>query len=118
MMPAQPSGTGEYRAPVECPQVVGEDVECIVSGRTITLRDDIAGSMVQLQLRSFDFVARNGRTLRFCSCAGRMSAGAIEFAGLGCDAWYDVTCASERIAEELALFIQTSLEPTRWLKTN
>lgn len=98
----------EHRVPVDCPQLLGRDAECIVCGHSVILRDEVAGSTVWLS--SYDFVERTGKTLRFCSRPMPMPPGAIEFGGLGGPARFDVTFPDERIAAAVVALIRLPIE--------
>ena len=89
----------EHRVQVECSQLLGCDAECIVRGGAVILRDEVAGSTVSLS--RFDFVEWKGRTLRFRSRSTKIPKRGVEFAGLGRDAWFDVTCPDESTAATL-----------------
>ena len=104
MMPVPFSEPMEHRVSIECPQLLGCDAECIVRGRRVILRDEVAGSTVSLT--SLDFVEWNGRTLRFCSRATGPPKHGIEFAGLGRDALFDVMCPDESAAAALVALIR------------
>jgi hypothetical protein len=94
------SGSRHKCVPVDCPELLGSDAECVVSGPYVTLRDVVLGTEVSLSF--WDLVERRGRMLRFCSRYMRMPGHAIEFAGLGGIASFHVTCQDEATAEELA----------------
>jgi hypothetical protein len=99
MMPAPFFEPTEHRVSINCPQLLGCNAECIVRGRSVILHDEVAGSIVSLS--SFDFVEWKGRTLRFRSRSTKIPKRGVEFAGLGRDAWFDVTCPDESTAATL-----------------
>jgi len=105
MLPSPSSEPTEHRVPVECPQLLGCDAECVVRGRSIILCDAVAGSTVSLS--RFDFVERKGRTLCFSSRSTKIPKRGVEFAGLGRDAWFDVIFPDAQTAAALVELIHT-----------
>jgi hypothetical protein len=85
----------EFRIPIEALWLLGDDAQCVISDTAITLCTSIA----EVRLTKRDFFVGMGRDLFFISHATPVDNGCIEFAGLGRDASYIVTCPDEATAK-------------------
>jgi hypothetical protein len=108
-MDAASSGSTDLPIPISLLEYPGMRAELVIGDTAVVLqvlnpRPDMQMPLVEIRLPLRDFVARQGPKLQFCSTysVAGYSGFSVDFAGMGGNAWYHVTCGGESIAVTIA----------------
>lgn len=110
------------RFPVSLLEYPGKQTEIVVNDDSVLLliynwRPGTGLPLAEIRLLLTDYVGQQGQRLQFCSRYGSepwsVSSSSVDFAGLGGNAWFHLTCDDETSAGIIAERIGHLLESRR-----